>query len=289
MDDEELSRSLVFQSLNYKFKKAQAVSAKGSFSIYCSDIAPWAVKLSRKAKSEFLIGRHPFMLSDFYDDEREKAAAVLLSAVIPNDTEKLSRRIESMRTIIGSSPYNFIKASYKIKELSGNFGIGSSSETLQKWCAALAETYAWIEPDCEEIDKFLIELERNTEKYEIHLQGKTKESYEEAVFWLCEGIFHIDGSIIPTPHTKAVWDFIRTYVGHYFIIGFDDCVKLFGFDYPAMIWYAAQGRRWLYETNYDGIYMMEHNLAAKMKRSTPMSSYERWRFRTNFLSKVQID
>ena len=64
---------------------------------------------------------------------------------------------------------------------------------------------------------------------------------------------------------------------------------LFGFDYPAMIWYAAQGREWLYKTNYDGIYRMEHNLAVKIKRQTPMTSYERWRFRTTFLSKLRLD
>lgn len=289
MDDEELSRSLVFQSLNYKFKKAQAASAKRSFSIYCSDVAPWAVKLSRKAKSEYLIGRHPFMLSDFYDREKEKAAAVLMSVMIPNETNRLSQRIENMRDFIGSSPYNFIRGSYKIKEFGRSIKAGCTMEQLQKWCAALNETYQYIEPGADNMDKFIQALRESIGRYEIRLADKAKESYEEAVFWLYEGVFHADGSIIPTPRTKAVWDFIRAYVGHYFIIGFEDCVKLFGFDYPAMIWYAAQGRRWLYETNYDGIYMMEHNLAAKMKRSTPMSSYERWRFRKTVLSKVSLD
>lgn len=289
MDDEELSRSLVMSTVYHKSKMGQAKAIRDAFSIYCSDVAPWAVKLSRKAKSEYLIGRHPFMLSDFYEGKKEKAAAVLMSVMIPNDTDRLSQRIENMRDFIGSSPYNFIRGSYKIKEFGRSIKAGCTMEQLQKWCAALNETCQWVEPSGDNLDRFIQALRESIGRYEIKLTAKTKESYEEAVFWLYEGIFHTDGSVIPTPRTKAVWDFIRAYVGHYFIIGFDDCVKLFGFDYPAMIWYAAQGRRWLYETNYDGIYMMEHNLAAKMKRATPMTSYERWRFRKTVLSKVPLD
>lgn len=289
MDDDELSRKLILNSVEYKSKIGKREAIKKSFDIYCRDIQPWAVKLSRKAKSEYLIGRHPFMLSDFYEGDSEKAAAVLMSALIPNETDKLSLRIDNMRNFIGSSPYNFVRGAYKIKEFGRNVKAGCAMETLQKWCAALNGTYQWIEPSADNMDEFIQTLRENIDRYEIRLANKAKESYEEAVFWLCESIFNTDGAIIPTPHTKAVWDFIRAYIEHYFILGFDDCVKLFGFDYPAMIWYAAQGRRWLYETNYDGIYMMEHNLAAKMKNSTPMTSYERWRFRTNFMSKVPLD
>ena len=253
IDDDDLSMSLVNRAVTYKVKAGQKKSMMGHFKAYCEDIAPWAVKLSRKAKREHLIGRHPFMLSDYYDDIKDKAAAVLLSGVVPLDTDKLSLRTSRLRDFIGSSPY------------------------------------VYTELSSESVVDFICELKQNMSNLDIRLGYSRKESFEEAVFWLYEGLFHVEGAIIPVPHTKAVNDFIRAYTPHSSILTQEDMAELFGFDYPAMIWYAAQGREWLYKTNYDGIYRMEHNLAVKMKRQTPMTSYERWRFRTTFLSKVRID
>lgn len=289
MDDEELSRSLVMNTVYHKSKMGQAKAIRDAFSIYCSDVAPWAVELSRKAKREFLIGRHPFMLSDSYDDQRDKAAAVLMSAVIPMDMSKLSKRLSIAERLMGGSPYNFIIGGYKIRDFKKGRGLGCSSETLQKWCAVLHEAYLWTEPTEGNVKDFIRVLKESMSEYEFDVSYNMRDSFNEAVFWLCESVFRINGADIPIPITKAVWDFIRAYMPHHFIIGIEDCVRLFGFDYPAMVWYAAQGRRWLYKTNYDGIYMMEHNLAAKMKRATPMTSYERWRFRKTVLSKVSLD
>ena len=160
---------------------------------------------------------------------------------------------------------------------------------FQKWCTTLSETYLYADLSSESVADFICELKQNMRDLGMRLVYSREESFEEAVFWLYEGVFHVDGTIIPVPHTKAVNDFIRAYTPHSSILTQEDMAGLFGFDYPAMIWYAARGREWLYKTNYDGIYRMEHNLAVKMKRQTPMTSYERWRFRTTFLSKVRLD
>ncbi len=289
MDDDDLSMSLVNRAVTYKVKAGQKKSMMGHFKAYCEDIAPWAVQLSRKVKREHLIGRHPFMLSDYYDDIRDKAAAVLLSGVVPLDTDKLSLRTSRLRDFIGSSPYGFIKGAFRIKDYSSLRGIGCTSELFQKFCTALSETYLYTDLSSESVVDFISELRQNMRNLDIRLGYSREESFEEAVFWLYEGLFHVDGAIIPVPHTKAVNDFIRAYTPHSSILTQEDMAGLFGFDYPAMIWYAAQGREWLYKTNYDNIYRMEHNLAVKMKRQTPMTSYERWRFRTTFLSKLRLD
>lgn len=289
MNDDDLSMSLVNKAVTYKAKAGQKKSMMGHFKAYCEDIAPWAVRLSRKAKEEHLIGRHPFMLSDYYDDIKDKAAAVLLSGVVPLETDKLSLRTSRLRDIIGSSPYGFIKGTFRIKDYRTLKGIGCTCELLQKWCAALSETYLYADLSSESVADFICELKQNMRDLGVRLGYSREESFEEAVFWLYEGVFHVDGTIIPIPHTKAVNDFIRAYTPHSSILTQEDVAGLFGFDYPAMIWYAARGREWLYKTNYDGIYRMEHNLAVKMKRQTPMTSYERWRFRTTFLSKVRLD
>ena len=101
MNDDDLSMSLVNKAVTYKAKAGQKKSMMGHFKAYCEDIAPWAVRLSRKAKEEHLIGRHPFMLSDYYDDIKDKAAAVLLSGVVPLETDKLSLRTSRLRDFIG--------------------------------------------------------------------------------------------------------------------------------------------------------------------------------------------
>lgn len=289
MNDDDLSMSLVNKAVTYKAKAGQKKSMMGHFKAYCEDIAPWAVRLSRKAKEGHLIGRHPFMLSDYYNDIKDKAAAVLLSGVVPLETDKLSLRMSRLRDFIGSSPYGFIKGTFRIKDYRTLKGIGCTSELFQKWCAALSETYLYADLSSESVADFICELKQNMRDLGMRLGYSREESFEEAVFWLYEGVFHVDGTIIPVPHTKAVNDFIRAYTPHSSILTQEDVAGLFGFDYPAMIWYAARGREWLYKTNYDGIYRMEHNLAVKMKRQTPMTSYERWRFRTTFLSKVRLD
>lgn len=289
MDDDDLSLSLVNKAVTYKAKAGQKKSMMGHFKAYCEDIATWAVQLSRKAKEEHLIGRHPFMLSDYYDDIKDKAAAVLLSGVVPLETDKLSLRTSRLRDFIGSSPYGFINGTFRIKDYRTLKGIGCTSELFQKWCAALSETYLYADLSSESVVDFISELKQNMRDLDMRLGYSREESFEEAVFWLYEGVFHVDGTIIPVPHTKAVNDFIRAYTPHSSILTQEDVAGLFGFDYPAMIWYAARGREWLYKTNYDGIYRMEHNLAVKMKRQTPMTSYERWRFRNTFLSKVRLD
>lgn len=289
MNDDDLSMSLVNKAVTYKAKAGQKKSMMGHFKAYCEDIAPWAVRLSRKAKEEYLIGRHPFMLSDYYDDIKDKAAAVLLSGVVPLETDKLSLRMSRLRDFIGSSPYGFIKGTFRIKDYRTLKGMGCTSELFQKWCTALSETYLYADLSSESVADFICELKQNMRDLGMRLGYSREESFEEAVFWLYEGVFHVDGTIIPVPHTKAVNDFIRAYTPHSSILTQEDVAGLFGFDYPAMIWYAARGREWLYKTNYDGIYRMEHNLAVKMKRKTPMTSYERWRFRTTFLSKVRLD
>lgn len=289
MDDDDLSMSLVNKAVTYKAKAGQKKSMMGHFKAYCEDIAPWAVQLSRKAKKEHLIGRHPFMLSDYYDDIKDKAAAVLLSGVVPLETDRLSLRTSRLRDFIGSSPYGFIKGTFRIKDYRTLKGIGCTSELFQKWCTALSETYSYADLSSISVVDFISELKQNMRNLDMRLGYSREESFEEAVFWLYERVFHIDGTIIPVPHTKAINDFIRAYTPHSSILTQEDVAGLFGFDYPAMIWYAARGREWLYKTNYDGIYRMEHNLAAKMKRQTPMTSYERWRFRTTFLSKVRLD
>ena len=252
IDDDDLSMSLVNRAVTYKVKAGQKKSMMGHFKAYCEDIAPWAVQLSRKVKREHLIGRHPFMLSDYYDD-------------------------------------GFIKGSFRIKDYSTLRGIGCTNEMFQKFCTALSETYLYADLSSGSVVDFICELKQNMRNLDIRLGYSREESFEEAVFWLYEGIFHVDGAIIPVPHTKTVNNFIRAYTPHSSILTQEDMAELFGFDYPAMIWYAAQGREWLYKTNYDNIYRMEHNLAVKMKRQTPMTSYERWRFRTTFLSKLRLD
>lgn len=289
MDDDDLSMSLVNKAVTYKAKAGQKKSMMGHFKAYCEDIAPWAVRLSRKAKKEHLIGRHPFMLSDYYDDIKDKAAAVLLSGVVPLETDRLSLRTSRLRDFIGSSPYGFIKGTFRIKDYRTLKGIGCTSELFQKWCTALSETYSYADLSSISVVDFISELKQNMRNLDMRLGYSREESFEEAVFWLYERVFHIDGTIIPVPHTKAINDFIRAYTPHSSILTQEDVAGLFGFDYPAMIWYAARGREWLYKTNYDGIYRMEHNLAVKMKRQTPMTSYERWRFRNTFLSKVRLD
>lgn len=289
MDDDDLSMSLVNKAVTYKAKAGQKKSMMGHFKAYCEDIAPWAVRLSRKAKKEHLIGRHPFMLTDYYDDIKDKAAAVLLSGVVPLETDRLSLRTSRLRDFIGSSPYGFIKGTFMIKDYRTLKGIGCTSELFQKWCTALSETYSYADLSSISVVDFISELKQNMRNLDMRLGYSREESFEEAVFWLYERVFHIDGTIIPVPHTKAINDFIRAYTPHSSILTQEDVAGLFGFDYPAMIWYAARGREWLYKTNYDGIYRMEHNLAVKMKRQTPMTSYERWRFRNTFLSKVRLD
>ena len=257
MDDDDLSMSLVNKAVTYKAKAGQKKSMMGHFKAYCEDIAPWAVQLSRKAKKEHLIGRHPFMLSDYYDDIKDKAAAVLLSGVVPLETDKLSLRTSRLRDFIGSSPYGFIKGTFRIKDYRTMKGIGCTSELFQKWCTALSETYLYADLSSESVVDFICELKQNMRDMDIRLGYSREESSEEAVFWLYERVFHIDGTIIPVPHTKAVNDFIRAYTPHSSILTQEDMAELFGFDYPAMIWYAARGREWLYKTNYDGIYRME--------------------------------
>ena len=75
IDDDDLSMSLVNRAVTYKVKAGQKKSMMGHFKAYCEDIAPWAVQLSRKVKREHLIGRHPFMLSDYYDDIKDMVSS----------------------------------------------------------------------------------------------------------------------------------------------------------------------------------------------------------------------
>lgn len=289
MDNEKLSLALADQSVRFANKKGQLKAIKEYFSIYCKDVAPWVIRLAQKVKKEHLIGYHPFMLCDFYTDDKDKCAAVLLSAAIPVCHSRLSLRLENMYNFIGSNPYLFIKGSYKIRKFPKRLIFGCSGETLQIWCDILNRTYKETEPTRDNAIQFLNILNENIQLSGLHLTANTRESLSEAVFWLMDGILHTDGSIIPMPNTKAIRDFIRAFVPRSTTIGLDESVRLFGFEYPYMVWYAAQGRKWLYNTNYDGIYMLEHNLRHKFIRHTPMSSYERWRFRKSILSKVSLD
>lgn len=289
MNRDELSAALYMSGMKYNYDKARRKAVRDLFDVYCSDVAKWAVRLSEKVKANHLIGRHPFMLGDCYSDKRDVAAAVLLSAVIPVTRSSLSKRIEAMRSLIGDSPYLFIKGGYKVKNFPTMLSYGCSSGTLQQWCSILNATYRDIEPSEENMVPFLKMLKDSIHLSELNLTANMKEGVEEALFWLSEGVYHIEGEDIPVPLTKSVKAFLRAYVPRINIIGNRESVDLFGFAYPAMVWYAAQGRELLFKTNYDDMYHMEHNLSAKFHRNTEMSAKYRREFRQNILSKVEVD
>lgn len=254
------------------------------FGAYCSDVRTFVQELARTIKYNGMVGLHPFMLADAYDDKQDKIVAVLMSALIPMKRDGLLERVGTMRRLLGGSPAGFISGRYKIIDYTQYYkGIGCTKWQLQQWVDILYKSLMGGE------DMLLSNIGFYKESEGFNGTPAFEDCYSEAVFWLSERFLDSDPASIPLPRTRSVRELLRALVPRERMIGHEDAAKLFKLDYPAMIWYAACGRDLLYQTHYDDIYKMERNLKMKFSRGTPMGRYERWRFRTLFLKPLYKD
>lgn len=281
--DIELSRALTDINIKQKTLRARKLQVANLFDIYCSDIRTWAQNMAEQVKKEKRIGLHPFMVADAYEGKRDKAVAILMSALIPLKQQGLLKRIDLMQELLRDQPWSFLQGAYRIIDyLKFYKGLGCEKDALQKWIAILVKVFRSPE------DMWLSNLEYYIKTDEFNITPNISESLSEAVFWLSESVLDVDKQSIRIPRIKPVRAFIRAFVPRNKIITLEEAVDMFKFEYPSMVWYAAMGREELYQTNYDAIWKLEHNLKAKLKNGTRMDAYERCRFRRAFLKKCKL-
>lgn len=263
---------------------ARIVYAKSIFGTYCRDLRDWVNEMASAVKERNMVGLHPFMVGDFYDGDKDKIAAILMSALIPLDDRMVLGRVGSLKKLMDDSPWNFIQGAYKVKNYSLFYNsIGCAMWQMQQWTDILHKVL--MGP---------VSMIFNNIDYYVRADGMNvtpsmSESLAEARFWLEENVLGTEKKDMHVPMTRIVREAISAWVPRYKMIGWQESVRLFDMPYDAMFFYAAEGRKRLYRDCYDDIYRMEHNLESKVKRGTRMDGYERWRFRTLFLKKLYSD
>lgn len=282
-NDIELSRALTNMNIKQKTLRARKLQIANLFDIYCSDIRVWAQNLARQVKEQKRIGLHPFMVADAYEGKKDKAVAILMSALIPLRQKGLLKRIDLMQELLREQPWSFLQGAYRIVDyLKFYKGLGCEKGALQKWIAILVKVFRSPE------NMWVSNLYYYIKTDEFHITKDIEESLSEAVFWLSESVLDVNKESIAVPDIKPVRTFLKAFVPRTKIITREEAVDMFKFEYPAMVWYAAMGREEMYQTNYDGIWRMEHNLQSKFKNGTQMDAYERCRFRRDFIKKAVL-
>lgn len=280
MEDEEQLR-LMDTAIRQKSNRAKKEQAKSMFETYCADIRPWAQELAAQVKREGRIGLHPFMAADAYSSREDRTAAVLMSALVPTEQDGLMERVATLRQLMGGSPADFVGGAWKVKDYDLYYrGIGCGRSRLQEWTKIVG--MAMDDEDVAGALRYYIRMEMGD------VGKKMEDSLQEALFWLSESVLGEDGEKVPVPWTKSTRQFVRWLVPRYKVLGFEESVARFRFDYPAMVFYAAEGRNRLYEESYGAIWRLEHNLQWKLRHGTQMDSYERWRFRSTVVAEVRL-
>lgn len=281
-EEASLDAKMMASSLRAKSEAAVRKQIEALFNIYCFDIKLWAQKLAEAVKEKKRIGLHPFMIEDAYERKEDKIAAVLMSAMIPVDATGIVRYIDFMKSLLGESPAEFFKGKYTEVDYALFYkGLGCSGDRAQQWISILANSLLGPADMIENNIFYYIKVR------EFAVPDKFHCSLSEALFWLHEHILDTEKRKVPIPDTPNVREFLQAIVPRWKMYGStEETVRLFDFEYPAMVFYAAEGRKRLYETHYDAIYRMEKNLKTKYKRGTLMDSFERFRFRSLFINPL---
>lgn len=274
--DVELSWGLYSVAMKQKHTAGRARQVGNIFEMYCADLRIFAQELARWVKDGHHLGLHPFLLADDYIDKKDKVAAVMMSAVIPDSPRSLLRRLSAMRELLGGSPFAFLQGAYKLKDYSQYADrLGASSATLQTWVDILSKCFAAP----------LGMLKSNIDFY-VRMSGlpiRFQDSLSLALFWLYENILDSPKDEVPVPNSLAIRQLIKVWVPRYLLITREEAISLFHMEYPAMIWYAAMGRQWLYQNHYDEIWKMEHTLTYKLEHGTQAHHSSRKLFKKNYL------
>lgn len=284
-EDMNFTKDMTDTVMRQKSQAWKKVQLAAIFDTYCSDVRKFYQKLAERVKESGMIGLHPFMIADDYGDVRDKAVAVMMSALIPCRRTGLFKRLDILKRLFNGSPSRYIDGGYKVVDFNTYYaGMGCTMDMLQQWTEILHQSFM------SDKGMWMSNVEYFMRTSEFHRTYAFDESYSEAVFWLSESVLGTDPKDIPIPHTRCVRELLKAVVPRWKNYdGWKDMAELFQFGYPAMVWYAAQGREWLYSEHYDDICKMERNLKMKFTRSTPMDAYERWRFRKLFMKKLYED
>lgn len=281
-EEASLEAKMIASSLRAKSEAAVKKQTEALFRVYCSDVKSWALRLAVAVKGKNCIGLHPFMIEDSYERQEDKIAAVLMSAMIPADSPDTLRYINFMKSLLGDSPAEFLKNRYTNVDYTQFYkGLGCSGDRAQQWISILANTLLGPVDMIENNIFYFIKAR------EFSVTDRFHSSLSEALFWLHEHLLGTDKQKVPIADTPHVREFLQAIIPRWKMYGsVEEMTAMFDFEYPAMVFYAAEGRMRLYESYYDPIYRMEKNLKTKYKRGTVMDSFERHRFNNLFIKPL---
>lgn len=275
---EELERRIADAAIEAKTARALKRRAADNFSEYCegTGFAGFARDLAARVRDTGRVGIHPYMLADAYSEPRDVTAAILMSAAIPVGGRRMLRQIETLRSIMGGSPADFLSSTRMVADFSAwKFGRGRGPTELQQWTDILSKALMGGR------DMLFSNLDFFIRASESVIGGDLRESLEEAKFVLRLRGPGTDLSTVPVPDTAAVRRLVWAWVPRYKALSLEEAARLFRFEYPAMVWYAAQGREILLAERYDELARCEHTLQG-MFRQLPLMRYDR---RANFKSR----
>lgn len=229
-----LNRRLLVAAMRQKAIKWRQRQIKEVFDRENGEVREQIKKKIKWAKRTGKIGLHPFLISGDYKEREDKIVAILMSALIPVEEDKVLKRVSVLRELLGGSPRAFVEGAYKIKDYDRyKTGLGCSKWALQGW----TEIVKGVMDGPEEM--MVNNLDYYIMEREFGLTDEIKESKAEAVFWLEEKILGTPKKEIKIPLTRAVKRLIRTEIPRYRMLGWEGAVKMLDLDYDAEIWWAA--------------------------------------------------
>lgn len=277
----EFERRLLETSMKEKGHRWRRRQYETLMNMYCGDLKVWIKALVEWTMREHRIGLHPMMIEGDYEEKRDKIVATLMSALIPLEDREVMGRVGRLRALLGGSPSAWIEGAYKVTDWERYAkGLGCEGWSAQGWAEIVSKTMRGPE------EMVVNNMEWYMKTEGVKMTERMRESWEEARFWIEWELMGMERDKIRVPMTRAVRAMVRAWVPRWKMTGWEGGVDLLGLEYRAMAWWAAMGRKWMYENHYDEIWRMEKNLETKIKRGTKMTSMERWRFRTVFLKPL---